>query len=44
MTIEEVAKAVEQITRRGNNAEVKRQTDGTYTVYEVEKHKVTRAE
>lgn len=44
MTIEEMARAVEQITARGNHAEVKRQTDGTYTVYEVEKHKVTRAE
>lgn len=30
-----------EITDRGNNAEVKRKTDGSLTVYEVKKHIVT---
>ncbi len=34
-------KAVCAITDRGNNAEVKRKKDGTFTVYEVKKNIVT---
>lgn len=34
-------KAVCEITDRGNNAEVKRKKDGSFTVYEVKKNIVT---
>lgn len=33
--------AIEAITERGNNAEVKRKKDGSFTVYEVKKNIVT---
>lgn len=44
MSLTEAMEAVRQITDRGNSAEVKRQTDGSYTVYEVKKNKVTCTE
>lgn len=44
MNLEMAMKAVKVITDRGNNAEIRRQKDGTYTVYEVKKNKVTHAE
>lgn len=34
-------KAVSSITDRGNNAEIKRKKDGSFTVYEVKKNIVT---
>lgn len=33
--------AINAITERGNNAEVKRKKDGSFTVYEVKKNIVT---
>ena len=44
MTLKEAMEAVEKITARGNDAEVRRTKDGTYIVYEIKKNKVTCAE
>lgn len=42
MSEKEVVKAIREITGRGNNAEVKRKSDGTFIVYEVKKNIVAR--
>lgn len=41
MTLAEAMRAVETITARGRDAEVRRNKDGTYIVYEIKKNKVT---
>lgn len=33
-------RSIEEITKRGNDAEVRRKKDGQYAVYEVKKNKV----
>jgi hypothetical protein len=41
MTEKEILSIVKEITARGNNAEIKKNVDGSFTVYEVKKKKVT---
>lgn len=41
MNDKEVMRAIRLIVDRGNNAEVRRKSDGTLTVYEVKKNIVT---
>lgn len=38
---EKLIKEIYRITDKGNNAEVKRNTDGSYSVYDVSKKKKT---
>lgn len=38
MKLNEILKAIVDITERGNSAEVKRRSDGSYVVYEVKKN------
>lgn len=38
MKLNEIPKVIEAITKRGNSAEVKRRSDGSYVVYEVKKN------
>ena len=41
MSLKEAMEAVEAITARGRDAEIRRAKDGTYIVYEIKKNKVT---